>query len=285
MIHKVCKDIISGLRIDRFVETGTFVGETMARVSGWMTAMDPAFGTITGQKTDDQLAAFCPQRRIAYPVFQDASPDSKIKIFSVDIDAANHQALKQLFAGNPNINIILDSSDRFLERAIGKGTLRESDRCLFYLDAHWGEDWPLRREIVQVLRLKRSVIVIDDFVVPWHPWHGFDAYKTRVCGWYYISDLFKGKKIDVFYPKKANDDGRGTVIIFVGYQDGELKFMDKLPCFRPFLFRGAPLITLAVRLALSFLVLTGLYPLLLKLYLSRKWGSLQQAPMKSLVGK
>jgi hypothetical protein len=248
-----------------------------------MQDLDTDFGTISEKVTNERLGSFFTRGTVYYPVFKNSRPNARTKIYSVDTDTEKQRIVKELFSSNPNVHIINVSSDSFLKAAIDKGEISDRHMVMFYLDAHWGNNWPLRDEIKQVLRLKRSIIMIDDFIVPGHPFWGFDVYKTKLCGWYYIKDLFKKVKTEVFYPKTPNRDGRGSVIIFVGYSKNEVSFMNKLPSFRPLLFKGAPLITLTATMLVILLVYTGLYNYLLKIYLCRKWGSVENSPSKNLL--
>lgn len=50
-------------------------------------------------------------------------------------------------------------------------------RALFYLDAHWEDHLPLRAELEMIFaRLRKAVVVIDDFQVPADPSYRFDDY-------------------------------------------------------------------------------------------------------------
>lgn len=278
MIHAVCKDIMINLRINKFIETGTFIGETTVTVSRWFQELHPDFGVICGETLDERLNSLFNKRVIHYPIFKNVNNDSIAKIYSVDIDKERQSILTELFSSNQNINVIKKSSEKFLEEAIKNGLVTDKDSCFFYLDAHWGQHWPLREEIREILKLPKSVIAIDDFVVPWRPWHGFDFYRTKICGWYYIRSVFKKRRdIHIFYPKKSNMDNRGSVIIFLGYCKNELRFMRQIACFESFLFKGAPLITLIAKLGILFLIITGRYTPLINYYLSKKWGSSAQS--------
>jgi hypothetical protein len=257
-MHHVYRDVIAQLKINKFVETGTFVGETVAQVSGWLSELDPSFGQIIGKRPSTRLAHYDPERTVEYPIFAETERGSTT-LYSIDNDADRHRHLVALFADNPNIQIVQSSSQLFLQQAIETGELGADDRCFFYLDAHWGEYWPLRDEIREILKLKRAVIAIDDFVVPRHPFYGFDVYRTNVCGWYYIDDLFESVEPIVYYPREANPHGRGNVLIFVGYEREELELMRELPFFQPRLFRGAPFTTAFVKIGMSMLVASGQY--------------------------
>ena len=269
MIHDVCKDIMFNLGINRFIETGTFVGETVACVSEWL--QDTAFGLVYSKESDEFLASFFPKRKIYYPKFRDAKIDADTKIYSVDTDKKRQEALSRIFSSNPNVRFFRGSSENFIKQAIDSGLIGDKDRCFFYLDAHEKRKSPLRQEIREILRLKRVVIVVDDFLVPFRPMHLFDVYESGVCGWYYIRDLFGGRKTEVYYPRKSNIDFRGTGIIFVGYDKKDLRFMDNLACFRQKVFKGDPFTTLLA---------TGIFWLLKALPLPSEsyafWNKLQR---------
>jgi hypothetical protein len=56
---------------------------------------------------------------------------------------------------------------------------RNEFRCpLYYLDAHWYEDWPLERELELI---EYGIVCIDDFNIG-HPGFGFDSYNDKECG-------------------------------------------------------------------------------------------------------
>lgn len=279
MIHPVCREVIHSLKIRTFVETGTFVGETVAGVCEWFAGECRDFGVIVRKVESPELAPFFPKRKVLYPVFEGSSAGSPCKIHSVDVDGEKQKTLAALFKGNPNVRFHTRSSQEFLANAENDGLFKQNQDCFFYLDAHWGAQWPLREELQVILTRKRAVVAIDDFAVPGHPLHGFDAYKTTICGWYYIRDLFRQRADHrICYPKQPNKDGRGSVLIFLGYSPEELRFLDTLPVFTPRVFKGAPFTTAAARTALFLLTITGLYGLFVKLYLRIKWGSARAAP-------
>jgi hypothetical protein len=91
-------------------------------------------------------------------------------------------------------------------------------RFLFYLDAHWWEDIPLRDELRLILNQARSfVIVIDDFRVPHDPGFGFDTYGECALEMEWIAPALEGHRVDVWYPSYAarSETGfrRGMVIL------------------------------------------------------------------------
>ena len=53
-------------------------------------------------------------------------------------------------------------------------------KTLFYLDAHWGIDLPLKAELNLILNnWENFIIIIDDFKVPEIPYYTFDRYKEK----------------------------------------------------------------------------------------------------------
>jgi hypothetical protein len=56
---------------------------------------------------------------------------------------------------------------------------------LLYLDAHWGDDWPLAGELKSV---RYGVVVVDDFDID-NPRFGFDSYNGVTCDINFITDV------------------------------------------------------------------------------------------------
>ncbi len=74
-----------------------------------------------------------------------------------------------------NVQIFLQDS-RDLLRKIGKSDVSEK-RVIFYLDAHWEFDLPLREEILIIItHFKFPCIIIDDFKVPFDAGYFYDDY-------------------------------------------------------------------------------------------------------------
>ncbi len=101
-------------------------------------------------------------------------------VFTVEFDVKNHLKVKKRFSEQPLVHAYQGDSRTFLRDLIVE------PRCplqgvLFYLDAHWYEDLPIREEVALIAKHWRNfVIVIDDFKVPWDSGYGFDAYPPHV---------------------------------------------------------------------------------------------------------
>ena len=239
MIDILCKDIFKQFKINRVVETGTDKGETVAEVSRWFSEIDPDFGRIKEHKVTGSRSFHFGNGLIQYPVFID-SRSGRCQIHSVDIDRYSFETAQEHFKSNPNIYLYHSSSEQFLRILLSReiDDQKLNNNYLFCLDAHWGKYWPLRDELKIIQKLKKYLIVIDDFMVPGksnpsfpHGPFGFDIYKGQILNWAYICDLFTAVKVRIFYPKRPNRDGRGWVLLTHGYTDSELRFLESLELF------------------------------------------------------
>lgn len=232
MIDVILRAVAERLSINKFVETGTYEGESVAQVALWFSEMSPDFGKVEKLVTTGAKGLNPWNTYIAYPVFSECHQNSDYKIYSVDVDSEKVAAAKEAFASNPNIVVECSSSENFLKSLIDNEALTDRGRVLFFLDAHWNDYWPLRDEIIQILKLLRFAIVVDDFAVPGHPEFGFDTYKDGVCDWKLIKDLFSGRDVTVYYPRRSNRDCRGWVLILAGFTEEEVTSLRTLPLFR-----------------------------------------------------
>lgn len=116
-------------RCDVFVETGLHEGETMDIVRGWFPQMP---------------------------------------IYELEIDREKVERAVSRLPTTANVRFILGSSEQSLKALIDRGEF-DGKRAFAYLDAHWNEYCPTVDEVVQLLRLDRPIIAIDDFDVPGDP--------------------------------------------------------------------------------------------------------------------
>jgi hypothetical protein len=83
--------------------------------------------------------------------------------------------------------------------------------CLFYLDAHWYADLPLRDEIRTIQENWTDFIVlIDDFEVPGDAGYGADRYGKTRLSLGYVADLITEAGIDVYFPRIRSGDETGA---------------------------------------------------------------------------
>lgn len=85
-----------------------------------------------------------------------------------------------------NVTFFLGPSEIILENIL----YQEQKNLLFFLDAHWGEHWPLLDELNIISRKKiKPVIIIHDFFVPdqnGNPKFGFDQYQNQKLDYEYV---------------------------------------------------------------------------------------------------
>ena len=82
---------------------------------------------------------------------------------------------------------------------------------LFYLDAHWYSDLPLKEEL-SIITSKRpnSLIVVDDFQVPNDPGYNFDNYgKGKILDFKNFGSIFSKLSLYAFYPAANSSSETG----------------------------------------------------------------------------
>lgn len=138
------------------------------------------------------------------------------KIYSSEIDPRYFDYAKARLKDFPSVELRLMDSRRLLEslfreKALGAGPV------FYYLDAHWNRDLPLLEEIDLILNSGvPSVVMVDDFEVPFDEGFGFDTYGEgrKLC----LSMLggFRDRLAYTYFPALpgAADSGprRGAVI-------------------------------------------------------------------------
>lgn len=141
---------------------------------------------------------------------------SDIKIFTCEINKQNYKNAKKNLSKYKNVKQFLNNSPEFLNKIIKKDVLRE--RPLFFLDAHWLDQWPLENELKIISKeLDKAIIFIDDFKVPGEPQFNYDKYGNKECSMeivnpnlssknsynlllpsYKVSDIFINSKKDLY---------------------------------------------------------------------------------------
>ncbi|HEX2953223.1 MAG TPA: hypothetical protein VHR47_04475 [Bacillota bacterium] len=114
----------------------------------------------------------------------------------------------------PNIIKHRGSSPDVLRAILGK----VKKPCLFYLDAHWDNYWPLMDELKAIAyRAKNSVLVIHDFLNPEQPGYGYDTYNGQALCFEYISGVLSSiypSGYSFHYNSKADGLRRGVIYIY-----------------------------------------------------------------------
>jgi len=195
MINIIAKEIIKLFNVNKFIETGIHHGETLGAAVDWFSEL--------------------------YEDFKRKDNSGRYAIYEVDSVKEYCDAASEKYSKINNIVIAHDSSEKYLKRLIDENTFHEDDHCMFYLDAHWYDYWPLRDEMKEILRLKRAIILIDDFYVPGKPFD-YDSYQGARLDLNYIRDLISGRSHDIYYTAIGNRDNRGMAIIFIGYKENDI---------------------------------------------------------------
>lgn len=112
-----------------------------------------------------------------------------IPLFSCDISQRHAEFTRQRLAFATNATVEHLDSPLLIEKHADR-----FQRPIFYLDAHWYEDWPLERELALI---DRGIVIVDDFDIG-HPRFGFDAYGGKTCGPDMLRELMAGR-VERFY--------------------------------------------------------------------------------------
>lgn len=97
-------------------------------------------------------------------------------VFSVEADPRFHHFARRRLSSLRGVHLHLGDSRAFLRRLAHNESLPMRD-VFFYLDAHWGEGFPLWDEL-ELIRAswQDPIVMIDDFEVPGDPGYSFDDY-------------------------------------------------------------------------------------------------------------
>jgi predicted O-methyltransferase YrrM len=98
---------------------------------------------------------------------------SDIPIFTCDIDAGAAQFTESRLRGNDHVTVKHCDSPGLVTEVS-----EQHSQVLFFLDAHWAEQWPLARELSAI---RRGIAVVHDFDIG-HPRFDYDEYDGVRCG-------------------------------------------------------------------------------------------------------
>ena len=162
-----------------------------------------------------------------------------IEVITCEHNSFNYKISNNNLISYNNLKLLKSKSIYLLEKIIDSNGNLDSN-FLFYLDAHWGTDNPLRDEIKIILNnFKNYVIIIDDFKVPRDPGYGWDTGITtdddnRIEN---ISGLLSEYGSNVYWPKMNSSDEtgakRGSVILGSSSMDSvlcKIDVLEKMAC-------------------------------------------------------
>lgn len=141
-----------------------------------------------------------------------AEHHENVKCYSVEVNRLFYTWAKwSIYADN--IHLIRGRSVDALKKTL---PLLEYP-VLFWLDAHWGENWPLLEELKLIVALGGpSIIFIDDCQVPWEPSFGYDTYGSQPLNCDYIR---RATSADIHLPAYKPPFGleyRGYAVLYCG---------------------------------------------------------------------
>ena len=143
---------------------------------------------------------------------------SRLPVYTAELNPRHYGYVKRRFLMNPNVMTYHSDSRSFL-RELLKDPIFNHRRVFFYLDAHWGEAFPLWEELQIIFeKCSRAVIMIDDFKVPFDEGYGYDNYgEGKVLRLESLAPLYEKYKLAVFFPSKGAElesgAKRGCVVL------------------------------------------------------------------------
>jgi len=126
------------------------------------------------------------------------------QVHTIEVVQEIYEKTKDSLKDRSNITCYLGSSEKVLKDLLPS---LQSKPLLFYLDAHWYDNWPLLHELEEISKTHydNCIIVIDDFKVPGRKDIPYDKYKKQECSIDYIyshlQKLFSEYTIHFVIPK------------------------------------------------------------------------------------
>lgn len=138
---------------------------------------------------------------------------SNARTHSIEIDPGRFKIASKLARSKDNLVIHLGTSPDVLSRLIPD----LAGPVLFYLDAHWGEYWPILDELREISALPEAIVVIHDFLVPGRNF-GFDRYDGKCLDIELIRPAMDEhfKRWTYWYNSQSGGARRGVCFILTG---------------------------------------------------------------------
>ena len=269
MINDYSKNVLDYFNVERFVETGTWMGETLATILDWgyegkidVTEIEREYCQISTtfnllkvlglsnlrhmyntEYSVEELVRY--NAGLQWQLHQDQELVNKIINLGHLIiheqehwnfySLANKVGLDQTGKrGNPlpkldKYNIFKSDTRVFLKTYT---RAHDNKNTFFYLDAHWDkDDYPLLGELKILTNISHlnPIIAIDDFKTPGKD-YGFDIYEGKVCSAPFIKDIVKEVTDTIYCCPEANFHNRGQAFVFCNRNKKDMQpLLDRYP--------------------------------------------------------
>jgi predicted O-methyltransferase YrrM len=101
-----------------------------------------------------------------------------VDVWTCESQAIYFKSARKRFRANPLVHAVLAESPHFLKSLADDASVPK-ENALFYLDAHWDANLPLREELSIINESwQKAWILIDDFQVPGDEGYGYDDYGS-----------------------------------------------------------------------------------------------------------
>jgi hypothetical protein len=193
------------------------ITKTVGAIKPWLYGPFPS--ALNGQRSRQKLfrsliQAIDPESIYESGTFYGASTHffwnvSGCPVYTVEKNLGFAYCAKRRFRRIPEVRVLVGDSRAALRRLRNAEDFPAS-RVLFYLDAHWEEDLPLREEVALITSAwTDSVIVIDDFKVPDDSGYAFDTYGDRELSVEYLGNEAIGS-YTLFWPRCPSNEETGA---------------------------------------------------------------------------
>jgi hypothetical protein len=147
--------------------------------------------------------------------------DTGLPVYSVEAIPRLYGFARARLRGRLNVRLHRGDSRDFLRRLAVDPSVPK-DGVLFYLDAHWSEDLPLREEIELIAtHWQNAIIIIDDFQVPGDLGYEFDDYGSgKVLKLAYLDPL-RHLTLHAFFPRIPSSGETGLKRGWVALAKGD----------------------------------------------------------------
>lgn len=137
------------------------------------------------------------------------------KVYGIDILQESIKVAKNYVENQckrDNVTFICGNSPDALKQIMPQ---LDVSKTLFFLDAHWWDEWPINDEILSIEKNK-GVIVVHDILVPDHPELNYDVYKGQPFNYDFIKESLYSwsPNHQIEYNTKSFSQCRGVGFIY-----------------------------------------------------------------------